>query len=87
MLKYYEAGMDVGLSNDIRESFKLFQARIMREYDSMVDEFGLTIIDGTRSIEEQQSEVRKIVATHLESYTGINKDRKEATNECISLLR
>ena len=60
-IKYYEAGMDVGLSTDIRESFKLFQERIMNEYDAMVDEFGLTVIDGTRPIEEQQAEVRQIV--------------------------
>lgn len=69
-LKYYEAGMDIGLSNDIRDSFKLFQGRIMQEYDAMVEEFGLTVIDGTRSIEEQQAEVRKIVAERLKDYTG-----------------
>ena len=64
-LKYYEAGMDLGLSRDPRESFKLFQDRIMKEYDSMVDEFGLIVIDGTRTIEEQQAEVRKIVHDYL----------------------
>src|SRR3954471_11421699 len=38
-LKYYEAGMDLGLSTDPSESFKLFQQRIVNEYDAMVDEF------------------------------------------------
>lgn len=66
-LKFYEAGMDIGLSNDIRESFRLFQGRIMREYDAMVDEFGLTVIDGTRSIEEQQAEVRRIVMERMKN--------------------
>ena len=64
-LKYYEAGMDIGLSVDPRESFRLFQGRIMQEYESMVDEFGLTVIDGTRSIEEQQHQVRQIVRESL----------------------
>jgi len=31
------------------ESFKIFQGRILEESDRMVDEFGLTLIDATRS--------------------------------------
>src|ERR1700751_5273510 len=34
-LKYYEAGMDLALSYDRAESFRLFQARIMARYDKM----------------------------------------------------
>ena len=51
--------MDLGLSDDIEESFKLFQGHIIEEYEKMVDEFGLVVIDATRSIEEQQAEVRQ----------------------------
>ncbi len=57
-IKYYEAGMDLGLSDDIEESFRLFQGQIIEEYEKMVDEFGLVVIDATRSIEEQQAEVQ-----------------------------
>ncbi len=64
-LKYYEAGMDLGLSDDIEESFRLFQGMIRDRYEEMVDEFGLTVIDATRSIEEQQNEVRAIVEREL----------------------
>ena len=64
-LKFYEAGMDVGLSLDPYESFALFQGRILDEYDAMVDEFGLTVIDATLSIVEQQEQVREIIATQL----------------------
>jgi dTMP kinase len=64
-LKYYEAGLDLGLSDDPYESFRLFQARILDEYDRMVDEFDLTVIDANRPLLEQQDEVRKIVAPHL----------------------
>ncbi len=69
-LKYYEAGMDLGLSNDIRESFRLFQGEIMKQYDSMVDEFGLTVMDAMRPIHEQQHCMREIVKPFLE---GIHK--------------
>ena len=75
-LKFYEAGMDIGLADKPEESFKLFQARIMHEYDRMIDEFGLTVIDGTRSIEEQQIEVRHIVSEKLRGYSGIVGQRR-----------
>jgi dTMP kinase len=65
-IKYYEAGMDLGLSDDLEDSFRCFQDRIINEYEKMVDEFGLVAIDATRSIEEQQLEVRKIVSQALE---------------------
>ncbi len=86
-LKYYEAGLDIGLSDDIRESFKMFQSRIMGEYDDMVDEFGLTVVDGTRSIEEQQHEVRCIVLDHLTKRKGIRPETTGETDGKIPLLR
>ncbi len=65
-LKWYEAGMDLGLADDPYECFKLFQARILAHYDAMVDEFDLQVIDGTLPIAEQQQQVRAIVEPHLE---------------------
>jgi dTMP kinase len=53
-LKFYEAGMDLGLSDDIEECFRIFQGRIIEEYEKMVEEFGLVVIDATLSIEEQR---------------------------------
>jgi dTMP kinase len=35
-LKYYEAGMDLNLSNDPYESYRIFQSRIIDEYESMI---------------------------------------------------
>ncbi len=65
-LKFYEAGMDMNWADDPEESFRIFQGKILDEYDRMVDEYGLTVIDATRSIEEQQREMRQIVNQHLE---------------------
>src|ERR1041385_8914029 len=53
-IKYYEAGMDLKLSEDIEESFRMFQGMIIDEYEKMVEEFGLVVIDASQSIEEQQ---------------------------------
>ena len=60
-LKYYEAGMDLGLSRNIEESFRLFQGRILEEYEAMIDEMGFHVIDATKCIEAQQKEMRRIV--------------------------
>src|SRR5215475_12626757 len=60
-LKYYEAGMDLGLARDVEESFRLFQGRILAEYESMIEEMGFHVIDATHSIESQQKEMRRIV--------------------------
>jgi dTMP kinase len=60
-LKYYEAGMDLDLSRNIEESFRIFQGRILAEYESMIEEMGFHVIDATKSIEAQQKEMRRIV--------------------------
>ena len=83
-LKYYEAGMDLDLSDDLEESFRIFQARIIEEYEKMIDEFGLIAIDATRSIEEQQSEVRRIVSDAL---TGAKKTRIRRWLDLASLAK
>ena len=58
-LKFYEAGMDLNLSNDPFESYRIFQGRIVEQYESMVEPERFTVIDGTADIEEQQKEVRE----------------------------
>jgi dTMP kinase len=65
-LKYYEAGMDLGLSEDPYKSFEMFQGRIRDEYSAMVDEFDLAVIDATFPIAEQQRQMRELVMPHLE---------------------
>ncbi len=64
-LKFYEAGLDLGLSEDEEESFALFQGRILEEYEKMVPEFDLTVIDATLPIEDQQSTMRQVVKAKL----------------------
>ena len=60
-IKFYEAGMDLGLSADPVESFRLFQGRVLQQYDNISGEYGFRVIDGTRSIDAQQRQVRDIV--------------------------
>jgi|SRR6478672_353390 len=61
-LKYYESGMDLNLSNDVYESYRIFQSRIIEQYESMIETEGFIVIDGTNGIEDQQQLVRTTVA-------------------------
>ncbi|HEX6068125.1 MAG TPA: dTMP kinase [Nitrososphaera sp.] len=64
-LKYYEAGMDLNLSNDPYESYRIFQGRIVEQYESMIGPENFAVIDGTADIEEQQRQVRQKVLETL----------------------
>jgi dTMP kinase len=68
-LKFYEAGMDMGWSPNLIESFRLFQGRVLDEYDRLVEEFGLGVVDASASITQQQRLVRRLVTEQLEVKT------------------
>ncbi|HZS74900.1 MAG TPA: dTMP kinase [Candidatus Nitrosotalea sp.] len=75
-LKYYEAGMDMNLSNDQYESYRIFQGRIIEQYDSLAQSEGFTVIDGTLNIEEQQNMVRKKIMPLLEGHQTKPRTRR-----------
>lgn len=68
-LKYYEAGMDLNLSNDPYESYRIFQSRIIDQYESLSLSENFTVVDGTLEIEESQkllrSEVMKLLPLNI----------------------
>jgi dTMP kinase len=64
-LKHYEAGLDLALHADPSESYKLFQSRILIEYETMVQEFGLHVMDATLPVEVQQRQLRAEIRKHL----------------------
>jgi len=64
-LKYYEAGLDLGLSDDPYESYRIFQGRILREYDRLVTEYNLSVIDAAQPLVTQQELVRSMIEPHL----------------------
>jgi dTMP kinase len=73
-LKYHEAGMDLGLSRDPAESFRLFQSRVLEEYDRLVGEFGLRVVEATSDIHTQQLLVRRLARQVLRDYHGTVAD-------------
>jgi len=54
------------MSYDRAESFRLFQARILEEYDKMVDTDNFVVLDGTLPVNKLQKQMRDIVASKIE---------------------
>jgi len=65
-LKHFEAGMDMRLSSDPEESFRIFQGRILDQYLAMSSEFRFHIMNANQPIEAQQSLVREVVAARID---------------------
>ena len=65
-LKFYEAGMDLGWSANPTESFRLFQSKVLEEYDRIVREHDLHVIDASASITDQQRLFRGLISDVLE---------------------
>ena len=54
-LKYFEAGMDLHLSTDPCESFRIFQGRILEQYLAMSTEFNFSSWTPISRVEAQQN--------------------------------
>lgn len=65
-LKYYEAGMDLGLSFDRQESFRIFQGMIMDQYDRMIESDSFVVMDGTLKVDRLQRKMREIVGERVD---------------------
>src|SRR5271169_874565 len=65
-LKYYEAGMDLGLSFDRAESFRIFQGMIMDQYDRMTESDNFVVMDGTLRVNRLQKQMRQMVKARID---------------------
>lgn len=67
-LNYHEAGMDMKLSGEPIKSFQLFQQMIQKQYEEMIESENFLVVDATKGIQDQQSEIRKVIAQKLRGY-------------------
>jgi dTMP kinase len=65
-LKYFEAGMDLHLSTDPRESFRMFQGRLLEQYLAMSTEFNFLVMDANQRVEKQQKIVRELLTQRVD---------------------
>ena len=65
-MDFWESGMDLKTGDDIYDSFRAYQNKLLREYSSMADEFHFRNVDARRSVDRIQEELRRQVGVFLE---------------------
>lgn len=68
-LDYWESGRDIGLSTDFYESFKIYQAKCLEEYNKMKNEYDFVSIDGTLP----RNEIQNTMISHVEKLLQTGK--------------
>jgi dTMP kinase len=66
-MNFWESGMDLKLADDIHDSFRAYQRALLREYNSMADEFGFRVVDAKRRVDAIQEELRRQIGEFLAS--------------------
>jgi dTMP kinase len=66
-LDYYESGADIGLSEDLFDSFVIYQRKMAKEFRLMEKRYGLIPIDGNRPIVEVNSDLHQRIDKYLSS--------------------
>jgi dTMP kinase len=66
-MDFWESGMDLKHADDIYDSFRAYQNKLLREYAAIADEFKFGVIDARRRVEVIQDELRRRVESFLMS--------------------
>ena len=64
-LDYWESGMDLGLSRDMFDSFMQYQTAMQKTFRFLQSTYGFTIVDGMRSADAINAELRKNIGAVL----------------------
>jgi dTMP kinase len=64
-LDYWESGMDLGLSRDMFDSFLKYQTAMQQTFRELQSTYGFTIVDGNRSVDAINTELRKKIGAIL----------------------
>jgi dTMP kinase len=58
---YWESGMDLRLGNDMFDSFKEYQSRVLNQFEGMTNEYGFQVIDADRPADEVADDLRTAI--------------------------
>jgi len=64
-MDYWESGMHLALGDDMFESFRRYQRRLIEEYNVLAREFDFVSVDARRSVDAIQGALREHVAAYL----------------------
>jgi dTMP kinase len=74
-LDYWESGMDLGLSRDMFDSFLQYQTQVANVFLQLQSTYGFTMVDGMRSTEAINAELRRKIANVL---AGTQKQKADS---------
>jgi dTMP kinase len=64
-ISYWESGRDLSLSDDLFQSFILYQAKMKKEFEALSERHSFMAQDGEQSVITVNNELRKRIASHL----------------------
>ena len=64
-LDYWESGMDIGLSDDLFDSFVAYQKLMHEQYIRLSKEYGFEIIEGNQSVEDVFNALKALVSRFI----------------------
>ena len=82
-ISYWESGRDLSLSDDLYQSFIMYQAKIKKEFEALSETHGFVALDGEASTSAVNTELRKRIAAHL----GIQRTHYRPSSALASLWR
>lgn len=68
-LDYYESGSDLRLSDDMFESFIIYQKKLAQEYQFLKQKYNLISIDGNKLVEEVNEKLQSQISRYLSRTT------------------
>jgi len=68
-LNYYESGLDLGISNDIFDSFIKYQYILKKEFEKMQGKYDLINIDGNEDIDQIYQQIQ----TKIDKFLSVDK--------------
>ncbi len=83
----YEAGLDLGLSADLRESYRLFQGRLQACFERYAGPAGFTRIAGGGSVELVGQRVLRAADAVLAARAPIGRPRRCPLRRCQQRAR
>ena len=64
---YWESGMDLGLGEDLYDSFIKYQTRLLRVFDRMSLEYNFNVLNASRSVRTVAADLRRAVTQLIDA--------------------
>ncbi len=62
---FWESGMDMRFADNLYDNFRIYQARLIEQFDQMAEEYGFVVIDANRPVQDVfhdlVAQIRKMV--------------------------